>query len=117
MARPDNVTPFRPRRPPKPVGGHALGIATHRGRAVLVHALTLLGFTIGYFGPSLASGAGASLDTANFVSFLGLALGLAALFIAAGNRQGAMPWAATHHEHAVRTLVIGNRPPGEAHVR
>jgi len=109
MARPDNVTPFRRRKPQRPQRSSAPGggLATHRGRAILVHALTLLSFAISFFAPGMVLVATQSLDAARFSGFFGVALGFAALFIAAGNRQSAMPWAQTHHEHAVRTLVIG----------
>ncbi|MES1197286.1 MAG: hypothetical protein ABUL55_01560 [Pseudomonadota bacterium] len=105
----DNVTPFRRRKPQRPQrspspGG---GLATHRGRAVLVHALTLASFAVSFFAPGIVLGFTGSVDAARFAGFFGLALGFAALFVAAGNRQSAMPWAQTHHEHVVRTLVIG----------
>jgi len=94
MARPDNVTPFRPRRPPpRPSGG--LGLATHRGKAVLVHLLTLISFVASFFFPAPPW------------SYLALAVGVAGLAIAASNRAEAMPWARTHHELALRTIVIG----------
>lgn len=92
---PDNVTPFRPRRPPpKPAGG-GFGLSTHRGKAVLVHVLTLAGFALSFLfpGPPL--------------SWLALAVGFSAAAIAYSNRAEAMPWASTHHEHAFRTLLIG----------
>lgn len=40
------------------------------------------------------------------VKLLPLIPGIAALFIAIENRTAAMPWARTHHEFALRTLVI-----------
>lgn len=96
MARPDNVTPFRPRRPPpRPSGNTSFGMATHRGRAVLAQAMTLAAFVLSFVFPAPP------------LSLIGLAIGVAALFIAASHRQGGMPWAQTHHEHALRTIVIG----------
>ncbi|MES1197015.1 MAG: hypothetical protein ABUL55_00170 [Pseudomonadota bacterium] len=97
MARPDNVTPFRPRRPPpKPAGGGSnFGMATHRGRAVLAQGLTLAAFVLSFIFPAMP------------LSLIGFGLGAAALFIAASHRHGSMPWAQTHHEHVVRTIVIG----------
>ncbi len=87
----DNVTPFRPRRKkPVPPGGGG-GLKSHRGKAVLVQALALSAFAA-TFAP---------------VPFLSLILGVSGVAIAASNRQEAMPWAATHHEHALRTIVIG----------
>jgi len=93
----DNVTPFR-RPPPKPVrpqqsGG--MGLKTHRGRAVLVHILTLACFAL----PFLIGGG-------QLVQLIGLALGIAAAVIAYTSRAEATPWAATHHEQALRTLLI-----------
>lgn len=91
---PDNVTPFRRRPPPKPVQRSG-GVSSHRGKAVLTHALTLAAFAMSFFfgAPPL--------------SYLALAVGVAAAAIALANRQDAMPWAQTHHEHAVRTLIGG----------
>lgn len=92
----DNVTPFRPRRPPpRRRGGGGLGMKSHRAKAIMAHALTLLSFALYFFLPAAPW------------SYLGLAVGVAAVAIAAGNRQEAMPWAQTHHEHALRTLIIG----------
>ncbi len=92
--QPDNVTPFRPRRPPPRRGG-GLGLKSHRAKAIMAHALTLGSFGVYFFLPAPP------------MSYLGLALGIAALAMAAGNRDEAMPWARTHHEHALRTIVIG----------
>ena len=92
----DNVTPFRPRprqKPPRSGGG--MGLNTHRGRAVLAQALTFIAFAVNFFTPYMPW------------SLIGLALGIAAAFIAFSNRGQAMPWANTHHEHALRTLMIG----------
>ena len=94
MPPPDNVTPFRPRRPPPRPKPH-LNLQSHRGKAVLAQLLTLTCFAATYFllFPPL--------------SYVGLAFGIAALAIAASNRIDGMPWARTHHEHAMRTIVIG----------
>jgi len=40
------------------------------------------------------------------IRFVGLGLGIAAAVIAYTSRPEAMPWAATHHEQALRTLFI-----------
>ncbi len=93
----DNVTPLR--RPPKravaPQRGEGFGFNTHRGKVVLAHALTVAAFALNVFFrvPPL--------------SFIGLAVGVAAIALVISNRGQAMPWANTHHEHAVRTLMIG----------
>lgn len=92
----DNVTPFR-RPPPRPVRPQqsGWGFKTHRGKAVLAHLLTLAAFSLNFFFrvPPL--------------SFLGLIFGVAAVVLVYSNRGEAMPWANTHHEHALRTLIIG----------
>ena len=92
----DNVTPFR--RPPKRVqqrqqGG--LGFKSHRGKAVLVHLLTLTAFALDFVFPT------------GIESYIGMAVGLGAAFLAYSNRYDAMPWAATHHEQVFRTLLLG----------
>ena len=92
----DNVTPFR--RPPKrpavrQQGG--LGLKSHRGKVVLAHVLTIAAFVLNFL-----------LNTAPW-SFLSLAVAIAAVVLVYSNRGEAMPWANTHHEHALRTLIIG----------
>lgn len=93
----DNVTPFRrpPKRPPAPQQSGGLGFKTHRGKAVLVQVLTLAAFALNFF------------FRAPPESFIGMAVGIAAAFIAYSNRDAGMPWANTHHEHALRTLILG----------
>ncbi|MGE3248978.1 MAG: hypothetical protein AB7J28_01465 [Hyphomonadaceae bacterium] len=88
----DNVTPFRRRPKPRPEPSNPL--RSHRGKVLLVHALTLTAFAI-YF-----------LLTTPW-TYIGLALGIAAVAIAASNRHEGMPWALTHHEQATRTIIIG----------
>lgn len=93
----DNVTPFRrppPKRPAAPQH-EGWGFKTHRGKVVLAHVLTLAAFALNW---SLRG---------TLWSYAGLAVGIAAFLIAYSNRGAAMPWANTHHEHAVRTLMIG----------
>ncbi len=90
----DNVTPFRRRPPPKPVQRSG-GVSSHRGKAVLVQALSLAAFGLSFFLPAPP------------LSYLALAVGVAGAAIAFSNRADAMPWAQTHHEHALRTLIGG----------
>ena len=92
----DNVTPFR-RPPPKPARPQqeGWGFKTHRGKAVLAHALTIAAFAVNFFVRMPPW------------SFIGLIVGLAAFLLVHSNRGQAMPWANTHHEHALRTLLIG----------
>lgn len=71
-----------------------MGFKTHRGKAVLVHALTLLCFLL----PFLIGG--------QVMQFVGLGLGIAAGVIAFSSRAETTPWATTHHEQALRTLII-----------
>lgn len=93
----ENVTPFRrpPKRPVQPQRGDGLGFNTHRGKAVLAQLLTLATFAVNWFFPTTPW------------SLIGAALGIGAFFLAYSNRGQGMPWAATHHEHALRTLLIG----------
>jgi uncharacterized membrane protein len=91
----DNVTPFRPRRPPPRPKSKGLGLTTHRGKAVLAQLLTLICFAASFLLPSPPW------------SYIGLAIGVAGVAIAASNRYDAMPWAKTHHEHVLRTIIIG----------
>lgn len=91
----DNVTPFRPRRAPNPPpGSTGPGWKTPRGLALIGHGLTLATFMTYFFG----SGA---------VDYVALGLGVAALAIAASRREEGMPWARTHHEFTLRTLIGG----------
>jgi uncharacterized membrane protein len=88
-----NVTPFRRPKPPKPKS--SLNVQSPRGRAVLVQALTLACFVLNYYFAGIPWG------------LLALAPGIAAGLIAMDNRYAPMPWARTHHEFALRTLIIG----------
>lgn len=90
----DNVTPFRRPKPARPQQSGGVGLKTHRGKVVLVHLLTIAAFALNLLLPEPWS-------------LIGMAVGIAAIALAFTNRGQAMPWANTHHEHAVRTLVIG----------
>jgi uncharacterized membrane protein len=92
-----NVTPFRrpPKRPVAPQQGGGFGLKTHRGKAVLAHLLTIAAFVLAIMFPREPE------------SFIALAVAVAALLFVYSNRGAGMPWANTHHEHAMRTLVIG----------
>lgn len=93
----DNVTPFRrpPRRPVAPQQRGGIGLKTHRGKVVLVHVLTLACFLAPFV-----------LGVVPLIRFISLGLGIAAAVIAYSSRFEAMPWASTHHEQALRTLLI-----------
>ena len=93
----DNVTPFRrppPKRAPAPQQD-GWGFKTHRGKAVLAHLLTIAAFALNLVFPAPP------------MSYIALAVAVAGFFFVYSNRGAAMPWANTHHEHALRTLVIG----------
>lgn len=90
----DNVTPFRPRKPP-PKPKRTLNLQSPRGKAIFVQALTLACFAVTYALPAPPW------------SYIGLAIGIAAIAVASANRHDGMPWARTHHEHALRTIIIG----------
>ena len=91
----DNVTPFRrpPRRPPPKQSGN-MGLTTHRGKAVFVHVLTLACFIVQF------------VVVGQLGQLIGIGLAIAAGVVAFSNRFDGMPWATTHHEHVLRTLII-----------
>jgi len=93
----DNVTPFRrpQKKPVAPQQQGGLGFKTHRGKVVLAHLLTIAAFVLNFF-----------FSTPPW-SFLALAVAIAAVVLVYANRGEATPWANTHHEHALRTLIIG----------
>lgn len=90
MAGPGNVVPLRPKRRPK----RGFDWKAPRSQVLLVHALTMATFATFL----LASGPG---------QYLATAMGIAAIAIASGRRKEGMPWACTHHEFALRTLLFG----------
>lgn len=77
-----------------------MGFKTHRGKAVLVHVLTMACFAA----PFLIGG----LVGAQMAQLVGFGIGIAAVLIAHSSRESATPWAATHHEQAMRTIIIGS---------
>ena len=77
-----------------------MGFKTHRGKAVLVHVLTIACFVT----PFLIGG----VVGEQMAQLIGFGIGIAAVLIAHSSREGATPWAATHHEQAIRTIVIGS---------
>lgn len=92
----DNITPFRPRRPPpKPARGPSFNLQSQRGKAIFVQLLVAACFAATYFLPGA------------LWSLIGIGLGVAAVLVAQQNRADGMPWARTHHEHALRTVIIG----------
>jgi hypothetical protein len=95
-----NVTPFRrpPKRPVAPQQHGGMGFKTHRGKALLVHVLTIACFVVPFFLIGFIGAQAAQL--------VGFGIGLAGALLAYSSRETATPWAATHHEQAVRTIII-----------
>jgi uncharacterized membrane protein len=91
MAKPENVIPLRQKRRRQRT---QFDLRAPRSQVLLVHALTLATF-------------GLHLISSGPWRYLAIALGVAAVAIAAARRQEGMPWACTHHEFALRTLVFG----------
>lgn len=101
----DNVTPFRRPKPVRPQQRGGLGFKTHRGKVLLVHLLTIATYVSAFLFPFPAPpGSPIILVIASCIS---LALAFATIALAMPNRYEGMPWASTHHEHAIRTLIIG----------
>lgn len=102
----DNVTPFRKRRPPPREARQGPPLSTHRGKAVAVQFLALM---VGAMELWMLAGIFLAVPILplTVMSLLSLAVALAGFFIALSNRNTAMPWAATHHEFALRSIAIG----------
>lgn len=106
----DNVTPFRRPKPARPQQQGGWGFKTHRGKALLVQALTILAFALNLVGAAAGQilFAGADIGLARMIVWIvAIGVSIAAGLIALANRNAGMPWANTHHEHALRTLFIG----------
>jgi len=88
MSQPNNVTKFPgPRRPQAPKGPDL------RGPALSVYALGVAAFAL-------------FLSGLQFADLAGFAFGIAAVVIAAGRRDEGPAWIRSHHEFALRTIVI-----------
>jgi uncharacterized membrane protein len=86
----DNVTPLRrPQQPKKPM----FDVRDPRSQVQLVHALTIGSFAIMLLGTQ-------------FVDWIGMGLGVAALMISVSKRDEGVFWARSHFEFALRTLII-----------
>jgi uncharacterized membrane protein len=108
----DNVTPFRRPKPVRPQQQGGWGFKTHRGKAMLVQFLSLIAFLLNFAGAAagqlLLPLSGFDVSQARTVLWIvGIAVSVAAVIVALSNRDQGMPWANTHHEHALRTLFIG----------
>ena len=95
MSEPTNVTPFRPRpKTPPPRGSRGFDPQRPQHKVLLMHGLTAAAFLVTW--------------ALTFpLSLLGLGAGIGAVAIAQSNRRDGMPWAQTHHEFGVRTLLLG----------
>ena len=89
MTDSNNVTPLHPPVPKKPF----FDPRDPKSLTFLVYGLTVLSF-------------GISLGN-QFVNWIGLGLGVAALMISASKRDEGAFWARSHFEFVLRTLVIG----------
>ncbi|MDX2235179.1 MAG: hypothetical protein NW200_11845 [Hyphomonadaceae bacterium] len=89
MSESDNVTPLRPPEPRKPL----FDVRDPKSQTILVYALTVMAFGINWIGNQ-------------FVAWIGLGLGVAALAIAASKRDEGPFWARSHFEFALRTIII-----------
>jgi uncharacterized membrane protein len=94
MTEPNNVTPFRPRPKSRPTAPKGFDVQRPQHKVYLVHGLTLAAFAITWL-----------LDFP--FELLGLAAGVAAVMVASANRREGMPWAQTHHEFGLRTILLG----------
>jgi uncharacterized membrane protein len=94
MTEPNNVTPFRRRPPPKRTGGTGFNVQRPQHKVFLLHALTAAAFV----GSWLLSFP---------LQLFALGAGVGAVAIAQSNRRDGMPWAQTHHEFGIRTLLFG----------
>lgn len=106
----DNVTPFRRPKPTRPQQQGGWGFKTHRGKALLVQALTILAFVLNLLGATVGQllFPEANIGQARIIIWIiAIGVSIAAAVVAVSNRDQGMPWANTHHEHALRTLFIG----------
>lgn len=87
----NNVTPLRrPKpKPQKPV----FDVRDPKSQVVLVYGLSIASFAIMLFGNQ-------------FVDWIGMGLGFAALVVSASKRDEGVFWARSHFEFALRTLII-----------
>lgn len=88
----NNVTPFK--RTPKPKKP-AFDVRDPKSQVFLVYALTIAAFAIMLLGTQ-------------FVDWIGMGMGAAALVIAVSKRDEGVFWARSHFEFALRTLVIAS---------
>ncbi len=85
----NNVTPLRRPKPKKP----AFDARDPKSQVQLVYGLTIASFAIMWLGNQ-------------FVDWIGMGLGVAALVISASKRDEGVFWARSHFEFALRTIII-----------
>ena len=85
----NNVTPFKRVKEKKPL----FDPRDPKAQVSLVYGLSILSFAIMLFGNQ-------------FVDWIGMGLGVAALVVSASKRDEGVFWARSHFEFALRTLII-----------
>ncbi len=90
MTDSNNVTPLRPPPAKKPL----FDVRDPKSLTLLVYGLMVTAFGISWLGNE-------------FVRWIGIGLGVAALMIAASKRDEGPFWTRSHFEFALRTLIIG----------
>lgn len=86
----NNVTPFKRVKEKKPL----FDPRDPKAQVSLVYGLSILSFAIMLFGNQ-------------FVDWIGMGLGVAALVVSASKRDEGVFWARSHFEFALRTQIIG----------
>ena len=86
----NNVTPFKRLKEKKPL----FDPRDPKAQVSLVYGLSIASFAIMLFGNQ-------------FVDWIGMGLGVAALVVSASKRDEGVFWARSHFEFALRTLIIG----------
>ncbi len=91
---PNNVTPFRARPRPRASAPKGFDAQRPQHKVFMVHGLTLASFLVTWL-------------LAFPLELLGFAAAVAAVAVASANRRDGMPWAQTHHEFGLRTILLG----------
>lgn len=86
----NNVTPLRRPKPKKP----SFDVRDPKSQVQLVYGLTIASFAIMLLGTQ-------------FVDWIGMGCGVAALVVSVSKRDEGVFWARSHFEFALRTLIIG----------
>ncbi|KAF0182658.1 MAG: hypothetical protein FD124_127 [Alphaproteobacteria bacterium] len=86
----NNVTPLRRPKPKKPL----FDPRDPKSQVQLVYGLSIASFAIMWLGTQ-------------FVDWIGMGFGVAALVISVSKRDEGVFWARSHYEFALRTMIIG----------